>query len=408
MRRTTAALTALCSVALGMAALPTPAANAAAAGSILLGVHTRGESVPLLTAMNAWEGKRNAFADTEQGWHPQSVTVNGTTVKTVSGALDQQTTFAQLTNIWSAGSIPQLTWYPPVGQPGDDAAIAAGTRDEYIATFCNALRNWLSGSDGVYGTTDDRRLFLRFAPEANGNWHQYSPTWHAEGTDPPDATTEKRFAAGYVAMWKHVHGVFLASGLDPTHVAWVFAVAQQDSWYAANGKPVAVMEQLFPGDDATDWVGVDGYNRGGLGMNPGDHWQPAADIFNPMLARLRAVSIKPTAISEVGTTAVQDNGTASDAAKSQWLTDYGNWLAGSGVRMAMYWSDDVSSVAIKPDYPVFGGTTGPDSYTSGGQTYKAYNAYADVVRGSAFTGADTSNPRVVSNAAFLGVDALPG
>jgi mannan endo-1,4-beta-mannosidase len=401
MRRTTALLTALCSVAVGTAALPAPVAHAGTAGSILLGVHTPYDSATtLLPAIKGWEGKRNAFADTEEAWHPEG-TLNQ------SNTMDRTTTFQHLADIWAVGSIPLLTWYPTVGQPSEDLGVARGGFDPYLITFCNKLRAWLSGPDGVYGTGDDRRLLLRFAPEANGDWHKYSPLWHPDNTPPSDGITEKENALKFVAMWQHVHDVFTASGLDPTHVAWVFAVAQEDSYFQDNNRNrVAVMEQLFPGDAFTDWVGVDGYNRGG--MKAGGTWTFAKDIFDKMLARLRAVSIRPTAVSEVGTTAVGTDGIASDTAKSDWLTDYGKWVAGSGVRMAMYWNDDVSSDSLKPDYPVFGGTKGPDSYLSGDQTYKTYDAYAAVVRDPVFLGADEANPRVTTNAAFLGVDALPG
>lgn len=400
MRRAPALLTALCSIAVAMAALPAPGVNAAPAGSILLGVHTPYDTATsLLPAINEWEGKHNAFADTEEAWHPQ-----GTLGKSDT---KDDTTFQHLKDIWTAGSIPLLTWYPTVGTPSEDLSVARGGFDPYLITFCNRLLTWLSGPDGIYGTGDDRRLLLRFAPEMNGDWHTYSPLWHPKGTNPPDGITEKENALKFVAMWQHVHDVFTASGLDSTHVAWIFAVAQQDSYFKDNnGNKVDVMEQLFPGDAFTDWVGVDGYNRGGL--VEGGTWTLAKDIFDKMLARLRAVSIRPTAVSEVGTTAVGADGIASDTEKSDWLADYGNWVAGSGVRMAMYWDDNFSTTSLKPDYPVFGGTTGPDSYTYGGQTYAAYNAYKTVVGKDAFNGADSANPRIVSNAAFLGVDALPG
>jgi mannan endo-1,4-beta-mannosidase len=403
MRRTTALLAAVCSVAVVTAALPGPVANAGAAGSILLGVHTPyATATSMLPAIKEWEGKRNAFADTEEGWHPEG-TLNQ------SGNKDETLTFQHIKDIWSAGSIPLLSWYPLGSQPSEDLSVARGGYDPYLISFCNKLRTWLSGPDGIYGTGDDRRLLMRFAPEANGDWHTYSPLWHPKGTPPSDGITEKENALKYVAMWQHVHDVFTGSGLDPTHVAWIFAVAQTDSYFQDNnGNKVAVMEQLFPGDAFTDWVGVDGYNQGGLGINPTEHWKSPSAVFDPMLARLRAVSVRPTAVSEVGTTRIQDDGSSSDAAKTQWLSDYGDWVAGSGVRMAMYWDDDYSTTDLKPDYPVFGGTVGPNSHVYAGRTYLSYDEYAAVVSRPEFLGADEANLRITTNAAFLGVDALPG
>lgn len=71
----------------------------------------------------------------------------------------------QLSNIWNNGSIPIITWEmfgcSGSSTPGIINTIINGSYDEYINQFGNRLRNWLSGTDAVYGTADDRRVFLR-------------------------------------------------------------------------------------------------------------------------------------------------------------------------------------------------------------------------------------------------------
>lgn len=365
-----------------------PSVARATTPPILLGIHTADESLPMVSAMNSWENKANAFVDTERGWSPND-------------AVYEAQTLDKLKSIWAMGSIPQLSWYPTGTRPSDDVNIAAGTKDVYITKFLQQLRPLLAGPDGLFGNGDDRRLFLRFAPEANGDWHTYSPIYsHEDQSDPdknvpppPDDRTEKQNAAGFVAMWRHVHALFTANGLDSTHVAWIFAVAERDSWWGTGPR---IMEQLFPGDAFVDWVGVDGYNRGGLQSN--DHWRSPSDVMDPMLTRLRAVSTKPTAVSEYGSTAIQDDGSQSVAAKAQWLNQFAGWIATSGVRMAMYWNDNNDN----PDYPIFGGPYGDDHAPYNGGTVPTYDEYRALVSAPAFVGADDTNPRVVSDALFLG------
>src|SRR3954447_11757462 len=377
--------TAVVAVALPAAMIGCPASAAASTPSILLGVHTASESLPMVQAMNTWEGKANAFVDTERGW----------TTDTLGRSADGPT-FDKLASIWALGSIPLLSWYPNVSKPNGDLLVAGGSRDLYLTTFIQQLKPWLAGPDGTFGNGDDRRLFLRFAPEANGNWHTYSPVYSDADkgiAPPPDDRTEKQNAAGFVAMWQHVHNVFTGNGLDSSHVAWIFAVADTDSWW---GSGPQIMEQLFPGDGYVDWVGIDGYNHGGLATNSG--WRSPAAVMNPMLTRLRAVSTKPTAVSEYGSTAIQEDGTVSVTAKAQWLTDFNSWVATSGVRMAMYWNDDNDN----PDYQVFAGPYGDDTAPYNGSSVNVYDEYRTIVSSPSFVGPDPANPRLVSDSLFLG------
>jgi hypothetical protein len=69
--------------------------------------------------------------------------------------------------IWNHSSIPLITWkiakcnHGDGGDPGIMKLINNGTFDEYINQFTDRLKKWLSGPDGIYGTYDDRRAYLR-------------------------------------------------------------------------------------------------------------------------------------------------------------------------------------------------------------------------------------------------------
>jgi hypothetical protein len=52
--------------------------------------------------------------------------------------------------------------------------IYNGTFDEYINQFSDRLKKWLAGSDGIYGTNDDRRAYLRLGMkfDRDGYFHR--------------------------------------------------------------------------------------------------------------------------------------------------------------------------------------------------------------------------------------------
>ena len=88
----------------------------------------------------------------------------------------------------------------------------------------------------------------------------------------------------FVAMWRHVHDLFVAAGA--TNVAW--------QW-CPNVDPVVIqtpLASLYPGDAYVDWTGVTGYDHGGESFN----W-----VFSSTYARLVALApSKPIMIGEIG------------------------------------------------------------------------------------------------------------
>jgi hypothetical protein len=176
--------------------------------------------------------------------------------------------------IRSDGSMPMYTWSPDdytqgASQPNyTDKAIASGKFDTYIRQFATASKNW------------GQPYYLRFAHEMNGNWYPWGIG--ANGNS----------ASDYIAMWRHVHDIFTSVGA--TNVRWV--------WCPNVGSNLAA---VYPGDSYVDWIGLDGYDRGGTSLQ---------SIFANSYNQAVTMGGKPILIGETGTT--EQGGTY----KANWIT----------------------------------------------------------------------------------------
>jgi hypothetical protein len=156
------------------------------------------------------------------------------------------------------GVTPLMAWYPPDANSGSTAAlgqIASGADDKQIRTTADAIK--------AYG----HRVFLRLAPEMNGNWYKYSG-------DPQ----------AYVAMWRHVHDVFAKAGV--TNVTWV---------WCPNVNP-ANWDSYYPGSAYVDVIGVDGFS------NTTYTWQTFQQLFGGFFAHFAKFAPgKPQLVAETST-----------------------------------------------------------------------------------------------------------
>jgi hypothetical protein len=306
-----------------------------------------------LDSMEQWQGRRNA--------------VLGIYTNFDSGNLD--VVFPKVQQIWARGSVPMVSWMPWIGNdkgPNYNAQIAGGSYDSYIRTWAGRMKTFLSGPDGVYGNSDDRRAYLRFAHEPNGDWYPYSPAY--AGTPAND----------FIAMWRHVHDIFVSIGVDdPSRLAWVFSVNNVDSGVA--------METMWPGEAYVDWVGIDGYD---WGSSSGHTWQTPSEVFDPMVKRLRSLTTKPLGIDEVGATI---DG-ASVAAKASWIADYFTWVKANDVRLTMWFN------AYPDTWVVFGGTYGDETFNG----FNAYSTYRAAMQDPVFVSPDAANVRLVTDTQFTG------
>jgi Glycosyl hydrolase family 26 len=174
------------------------------------------------------------------------------------------------------GDIPSIDWTTP---SSNDAAVAAGTYDAQLLTMAKAI--------AAFG----HPIFLEPDVEMNGTWYGYSPGVNGNT------------AADFIAMWRHVHDLFVSAGA--TNVTWVFAPNVDPNHVYT---PIA---SLYPGDAYVDWTGLDGYN---WGSNAGDPWLSFAQIFGPSYSDLQAITSKPVMVNEV----------ASEEAggdKAAWITN---------------------------------------------------------------------------------------
>jgi hypothetical protein len=158
----------------------------------------------------------------------------------------------------AAGSTPLMAWYLPDKYTGSTAslsAIASGADDAWITTQAQAIKAF------------DHRVYLRLAPEMNGNWYHYSGQ-----------------PAAYIAAWRHIWNVFAQAGV--TNVTWV---------WCPNLTP-ANWDSYYPGGKYVDVIGVDSFS------NVKYTWQTFQQMFDGFFAHFAAFAPgKPQLVVETAT-----------------------------------------------------------------------------------------------------------
>ena len=154
-----------------------------------------------------------------------------------------------------AGRIPLVNWEP---HKIDFTKIIDGSLDATIVARAKGAK--------ALG----QKFFLDFAAEMNGD--------EAWGGNNP---------ALYVAAYRHIHDLFVASGA--TNVVWAWCPNATDT----PGGNRTTMD-YYPGDSYVDWTGVDGYNWGTT--NGG--WQTFQQVFKDIYPLLAAKK-KPIIIGEM-------------------------------------------------------------------------------------------------------------
>ncbi len=181
------------------------------------------------------------------------------------------------------GALPLLTWEPWTPGAGAQqpeyalARIADGTHDAYITAFARQVHIW--GGE----------LALRFLHEVNAPFYPWGAG--VNGNTP----------AAAVAAWTHVREIFEREGAD--NVIWVWCVNVHEPGFADYAS-------LYPGDEAVDWVAVDGYNGGDA--LPWGGWRTPRDLFGRSVADLHALTDRPLAITE--TASAEQGGD-----KAEWI-----------------------------------------------------------------------------------------
>lgn len=328
-----------------------------------------GRGVTQSLAMDGWQGKGNSIQ----------------TVFTTFDESEMSWLWKGLTEVWEHGhKIPMITWEPKYWQqwsPTDiTKQVASGSMDSYVITWGQGLKDYISGADGVLGTDDDRRAYLRFAHEMNGNWYPWSA---ASGPTSP---------SHYVDMWKHVYELFdsdqvgLSRSKCSNSLLWVWSPINFD---VGDFK----MDDYYPGHSYVDWVGITGFNWGTSEGWSG--WWTPTQLFQEPIDRVRAIGgDKPVAITEYSS--VPDGGD-----KSAWLNEFFNLVQENDVRMACYFNLDKFEQSGMKYWSIFGGG-GDENYWDSNRDWRGWAAYKEGVNQRGIIGADYNNPRVISDDAFKG------
>jgi mannan endo-1,4-beta-mannosidase len=329
--------------------------------------------------MEIWQGKKFDIVSLNTGFCNSSTVMNNLFTRA-------------LVNIWNNQNVPSINWDPSLcgtTTPSNiDQLIASGAYDSYINAWADGLKGFLRGPDGVFGTADDRRVYLRFAHEMNGTWYR----WSANNSQTPWT---------FAAMWRHVHAIFESKGLGSSYVQWVFAVAPKDSG------GVYTMEEYYPGDGYVDWFGIDAYNFGNRTYGSTTFtWKTPNEIFDNMIGRLRNLAAKPIGFWEVSSSAYYSGVNVYE--KNLWINSLFPYARNAGVKLIIWVNEDLplagKSCCTIADWTVFGGSYGDTSVTISGKTYTVYSAFRNSVLlwWMTATGGST-NPRLLSDSQFSGV-----
>jgi mannan endo-1,4-beta-mannosidase len=344
-------------------ATPVPPDPGAREGTTLLGVFPPFEQgFATLDAYEAWLGNRSAA------------------VAVVADMLVPRATIdlvmEGLTTIWGRGSVPVLILQPMFQQPAEttplvDRQIANGAHDDTLDAWGRALARWLLPESGP-----ERRLFLDFAPEMNGDWSPWG------GEDDPTGP------ASYVAMWRRVRRRLTRRGVTADHLQWIWA---PNTIYYGQKHPLA---SYYPGDRYVDWLGMHGYNWGE--SFDWAEWLNPEVTYGKTLDALRQIADKPIAITEVGSSSHLDGGFRTGR-KAEWITTFGAYVQNEDIKLVCWFNMDK-----RTDWAVFGGRRGTDSFQYAGRRYACYESYRAVVSAPGFLSAHPSYPRLLSSEEFQG------
>jgi len=228
------------------------------------------------------------------------------------------------------GAVPCISWEPMLWAEGPDSRldgerILHGEFDPYLRAYAAAAAAW------------QKPLLLRFAHEMNTAKYHWGMTM-AEQYGPAAPQL-------YQQLFRYVASFFRETA---PNVQWVFCVNAESvpdqAW-----QPDAQWNQIehyWPGAQWVDIVGIDGYNWGYSQTFAEHGWQSRpqtfAEIFSPMLTRLRALAPdKPLWVFETATV-------GTPQAKLAWLADGLQWAQSVDITGVVWFQVDKENNWLLP------------------------------------------------------------
>lgn len=278
-----------------------------------------------------------------------------------------------LTERWNEGAVPQLVLQPLFGtveETSDQIAaeIAAGDHDDRIDAWAEQLGEWTNRGLG----RPNRRLYLTFAPEMNGDWLPWAP--------PANETTPEE----YVAMWRRVRRRFGEQGLEPNELQWIWSPN-------VTGRGGIPLSEYYPGDAHVEWVGINGYNWSRWGQ-----WSEPEKLYGTAVEKVREVTDRPLALTEMACSSAVDGGFDPER-KDQWITDLYDFAAAEDIKMVCWFNHEKET-----DWSVFGGERGTETVRVDGESVHAYGAYRRALNRPGVLGPHPKSARNLTDAEFRG------
>lgn len=176
---------------------------------------------------------------------------------------------------------------PTVDQPSYRlSTIYNGNHNSYIDSWANGLK--------AYG----KPVFIKFAHEMNGGWFPWG------------VGVNGNQAGDFIEAWQHIHDRFVRAGAN--NVRWVWVPN-----YVYDTIP-ASLQDVYPGDQYVDWLGMNGYNWGTSvyweSCPCRSSWDTFVEVFDGTYHDLLQIANKPIMIGETASSEEGGN-------KARWITN---------------------------------------------------------------------------------------
>ncbi len=172
---------------------------------------------------------------------------------------------------------------PPEKQPAFTLSrILSGRYDDYIRSFSQVLSEF------------PQTVYLRPMHEMNGNWYP----WCGRVND-----NEVEL---FVPAWHHIRKIVGEEVSSNIKFVWCPYATSYPT------EPENAIERYFPGDEATDWVAIDGYNWG-KALNHRE-WLSFEQIFGSAYKTITDISQHPVMIAEIACS-------ESGGDKAEWIIE---------------------------------------------------------------------------------------